>query len=516
MSHSPEFSKYYSEEEKVIQPTPKIKLKLKLNPSSAPSSEKKHKKKHKKKNRQEEGVHPTLGGKRPYASLQESYHPTDTNQLETESFESEDEYDYQLSKEHIPQLTPRLGRPPKRRSSSMKSNSSDKPKKRGRPTNKAKAAALLAQLPPKIPENPKRDLKTILTKLLENLQKRDTYGFFLEPVDPNFVPDYLKVIKSPMDFSTMNQKLNNESYKTVDDFRQDFNLIVGNTKIYNAIDTIYWKSADKLYEVGSKLLDKAEKQYEEEMALAAVETKVDETTEKSWIYERKESLIKEEDVDIMGIDTHVTLNKKKKKKMAEAGIVFAPDGSLHAVGAVSDLATLLPLDNSFCEPPQLVSSNPGALPSVFYLNRQSVDDFFRNKHQSHSAHFLDYGPFTTLGQQPPGAFYTAQDASYIYPLFGDDRGEAYMKSIWQFLDLEKTDPLTEIVQEKSNLLTRGAWSIVKQVLKRKNENLMDTTEGKQYETIHTEFGSVEAASIVDKLEQKFLPEDDSENQSTTT
>ncbi|KAG1442945.1 hypothetical protein G6F56_010856 [Rhizopus delemar] len=337
----------------------------------------------------------------------------------------------------------------------------------------------------------------------------------------------------------MNQKLNNESYKTVDDFRQDFNLIVGNTKIYNAIDTIYWKSADKLYEVGSKLLDKAEKQYEEEIALAAVETKVDETTEKSWIYERKESLIKEEDVDIMGIDTHVmrkhsrqgseftdiasshllnpikALNKKKKKKMAEAGIVFAPDGSLHAVGAVSDLAALLPLNNPFCEPPQLVSSNPGALPSAFYLNRQSVDDFFRNKHQAHSAHFLDYGPFTTLGQQPPGAFYTAQDASYIYPLFGDDRGEAYMKSIWQFLDLEKTDPLTKIVQEKSNLLTRGAWSIVKQVLERKNENLVDTTEGKQYETIHTEFGPVDAASIVDKLEQKFLPEDDSENQSMT-
>ncbi|PHZ17055.1 Bromodomain-containing protein, partial [Rhizopus microsporus ATCC 52813] len=69
---------------------------------------------------------------------------------------------------------------------------------------------------------------------------------FLEPVDPNYVPDYLKVIKSPMDFSTMQKKLDSGQYKNVDDFRQDFNLIVSNAKLYNAIDTIYWKSADKL------------------------------------------------------------------------------------------------------------------------------------------------------------------------------------------------------------------------------------------------------------------------------
>ncbi|EIE77340.1 hypothetical protein G6F46_004845 [Rhizopus delemar] len=599
MSYSPELSDYYSEEEeKTIQPvsTPTIKLKLKLNPSpSTASTEKKqkHKKKHKKKHRkieseeeeddyvEEPAVHPTAGGKRPYALIQqqkqyqqhsediednddddsEIYHPTDVKRSKRESFESEEEEEYYSSKQPVfippaqPQ-GPRLGRPPKqktRRSSSTKSSTSaaEKPKKRGRPTNKAKAAALLAQLPPKIPENPKRDLKTILSKLLDNLQKRDMYGFFLEPVDPNFVPDYLKVIKSPMDFLTMSKKLERGAYTNVEDFRQDFNLIVSNAKLYNAIDTIYWKSADKLYEVGSKLIDKAEKQYEEEMALAAAESamagEVQDGRKSSLPVGRKDSLIKEEDVDIMGIDTNTfslrkhsrqgsettsidiassrvltptksTYNKKKKKKVTETGTVYGPDGSLHAVGGVSDVAALLPVENPFCEPPQLITSNPGALPSAFYLNRQSADDFFRNKHQVHSAHFLDYGPFTTLGHQPPGAFYTAQDASYIYPLFGDDRGEAYMKSLWQFLDLEKDDKeLIEIVENKSNYLTRGAWSVVKQVLERKNENLIKKKEEKADDTVYmaveTEFGPVDASSIVDKLEQKLLPNTNEEGQS---
>ncbi|CAO3679957.1 unnamed protein product [Rhizopus stolonifer] len=563
MSYSPELSEYYSEEEKTVQPvsTPTIKLKLKLNSSASPSpfsteKKQKQKKKHKKKHskvkledhsndyssnfRNEHTVHPMAGGKRPYALIQEqqemrneyeddndnedddndnyseSYHPTDTNKPKLESFYTQLDYpDHQ---------GPRLGRPPKektRRSSSTKSGSSatEKPKKRGRPTNKAKAA---------------RDLKAILAKLLDNLQKRDVYGFFLDPVDPSFVPDYLKVIKTPMAFTTMQTKLEDAVYTNVDDFRQDFNLIVSNAKLYNAVNTIYWKSADKLYEVGSKLIDKAEKQYDEEMSLAAAETSVvGEIQEgKKLPVGRKDSFIKEEDVDIMGIDTNTLslqkhnrqgfdttsidiassralvpnksyYNKKKKKKTVEMGTVYTPDGSLHAVSGVPDPAALLPTEGSFCEPPQLITSNPNTLPSVFYLNRQSSDDAYRNKHQVHSAHFLDYGPFTTLGHQPPGAFYTAQDASYIYPLFGDDRGEAYVKSLWQFLEVEQDDKqLIDIVKKQSDYLTRGAWSVLNETLNKKNDYLTqkdETTENNKQKTINTEFGEVDVSSIINKL-----------------
>jgi hypothetical protein len=398
--------------------------------------------------------------------------------------------------------------------------------------------------------------------------RRDAYGFFLEAVNPKLVPDYLKVIKSPMDFSTMRKKIEAGAYRDADPFRHDFNLIVTNAKIYNAPETIYWKSADKVQEFGSKLIDRAEKQIEEERlnaeAAAAAAATTDDFRDKRQdsfsarklsisFSGRKDSFgIKEEDVDIMGIDTSIptlrkqsrqgseintretsvdiansraitpirsvttTPYKKKKKKVADTGVLYGPDGSLHIVGGVSDLDTLLPKEHPFCDPPQLTTSNPAALPSAFFLNRHSADDFFHNKHLIHSAHFCDYGPFTTLGGQPPGAFYTALDASYIYPLYGDDRGEAYMKSLWDFLDEDDEPELKEKIEEKTNHLTRGAWQVVQQTLERKNENLETNNINQEtlskYNTIQTEFGPVQAAAIVDKIESKITISN-SENQS---
>jgi hypothetical protein len=219
------------------------------------------------------------------------------------------------------------------------------------------------------------------------IYRRDAYGFFLEPVNPKLVPDYLKIIKSPMDFSTIGKKIEAGSYTEVDQFRHDFNLVITNAKIYNSVETIYWKSADKIHEFGSKLIDRAEKQVEEERvaAASATPTTANEDIEMPLSNRRQDSFsarklsisfsgrkdsfgIKEEDVDIMGIDTNVpslrkqsrqgseintretsvdlnssramtpirsvtgTPYKKKKKKVADTGVLYAPDGSLHTVG----------------------------------------------------------------------------------------------------------------------------------------------------------------------------------------
>ncbi|CAO3612593.1 unnamed protein product [Mucor hiemalis] len=492
----------------------------------------------------------------------ESYHPTDTKKSKREALCTLSHGHQQPVKteDHSTQRRPSITTKQGRRSSSMKSNTptnGEKPKKRGRPTNKAKAAAIIAQMPPKVPEVHRKDMKSILLKVLDTVQKRDAYGFFLEPVNPKLVPDYLKIIKSPMDFSTMRNKLEAGQYKSVEEFRHDFNLIITNAKIYNAPETIYWKSADKIHDFGNKLIDRAEKQVEEEKLTAqSVVDEVEPTyynniKRQDSLSSRKLSIsftgrkdsfgVKEEDVDIMGIDTNIpslrkqsrqgsesiitreasvdiassramtpirsitnTPYKKKKKKVADTGVLYAPDGSLHIVGGVSDLSTLIPKDHSFAEPPQLLTSNPAALPSAFFMNRNSADDFFHNKHFLHYAHFCDYGPFTTLGAQPPGAFYTAQDASYIYPLYGDDRGEAFMKSLWDFLDDDDEPALVEKVEERSNYLTRGAWNVVKQVLERKNENIdKNDAEPRHYTPVNTEFGPVDAAGIVDKIELKL-------------
>ncbi|KAI8991201.1 hypothetical protein BDF20DRAFT_843260 [Mycotypha africana] len=550
------------------------------------------------------------------------YHPTDTKRSSTiiskasrkNSFVSTSSV---TTAERIVEQKKPLGRPPKsqhqqRRSSSLKGNgTTEKPKKRGRPTNKAKAAAQAAMSHMAAKSNnvdgpQRKDVKAILLKLLDNIQKRDAYGFFLEPVDPKYVPDYLKIIKHPMDFSTMRKKIENGEYgDSVDGFRLDFKLIITNAKTYNAVDTIYWKSADKIYDVGLRLIDRADKQIEEdrlhaELIAAQQEAEAQQPfTSSSPVSTpsnfstlddtsfmlggiaasdnrklsisfsgRKDSLNnRDEDVDIMSIDSTIpTLRKqsrqgseiressvdlsnsramtpiqslsggiggasipykKKKKKAADAGVIYGPDGSVHTVGGVPDPATLVPLENPFHDLPEMTYPNPAALPSAFFLNKHSADEFHLNKHFVRPAQFSDYGPFTTLGTQPPGAFYTALDASYIYPIFGDDRGEAYLKSLWDFLSSEEDDEeevkhdkneasnaqtvnnLKEIIEEKSNYLTRGAWKVVQQTLERKNDYVeqnkkLSDKENQSFDAIKTEFGLVEAANIVDKIQAKIV------------
>ncbi|KAI9023607.1 hypothetical protein CLU79DRAFT_749291 [Phycomyces nitens] len=522
---------------------------------------------------QEQPYHAPVGGKRPFAMLQTEtikeepdasdngdYYPQ-TDSKRSRYTEDQKDYYSQDSEEMSQRSSQRNERKPSdayvtyhpadtskyNRNSIQQSNESQsqefsqsfnkaEAKKRGRPL-KSKTVVLPPQ---KVQEQPKKDLKTVCLKLLETLEKRDAYGFFLEPVDTRLITDYLTVIKRPMDFSTMRKNIETGQYRHLDEFRDDFLLIVTNAKTYNAPGTIYWKTADRLQHFGLKSIERAEntvnyelqniqpegsEQPAEESGSMTVKHKA---RKNSWSRKlstismnsiKKEPNVKmEEDIDILGLDGTLPLRKasrqgsesltmreasvdfgssramtpnrepkkKKKKKMNEAGVIYAPDGSLNAVGGVADLNTLLPPERPFADPPQITTVNPQALPSAFYQSRNALDDWSSNKHLVHSAHFCDYGPFTTLGMQTPGAFYTAQDASYIYPLYGDDRGEAYMKSIWDFADgLE----IKGRMSQKARYLTRGAWDVARQVL-------LSDRKG-----VETEFGYVDVPAIVEAIEE---------------
>ncbi|KAK7316772.1 hypothetical protein RJT34_00483 [Clitoria ternatea] len=105
---------------------------------------------------------------------------------------------------------------------------------------------------PGIPLPDKRTLETILDKL----QKKDTYGVFAEPVDPEELPDYHDVIEHPMDFATVRKKLANGSYPTLEHFESDIFLICSNAMQYNAPETIYHKQARSIQELGQKKIQK--------------------------------------------------------------------------------------------------------------------------------------------------------------------------------------------------------------------------------------------------------------------
>ncbi|KAL1814975.1 hypothetical protein ACET3Z_017549 [Daucus carota] len=94
--------------------------------------------------------------------------------------------------------------------------------------------------------------KKLLVFILDRLQKKDTYGVFSEPVDPNELPDYHEIIKNPMDFGTLRRKLDVGSYLNLEQMEADVLLICSNAMQYNSSDTVYFRQARSIQELAKR------------------------------------------------------------------------------------------------------------------------------------------------------------------------------------------------------------------------------------------------------------------------
>ncbi|CAK1544352.1 unnamed protein product [Leptosia nina] len=100
----------------------------------------------------------------------------------------------------------------------------------------------------------RRPLSRLLEQLLRNLEKRDPNQFFAWPVNDNFAPGYSTIIRRPMDFSTMKQKIDDNEYRSLNCFISDFKLMCNNAMKYNKPGTVYHKAARRLLHSGLKQL----------------------------------------------------------------------------------------------------------------------------------------------------------------------------------------------------------------------------------------------------------------------
>ncbi|KAG5390677.1 hypothetical protein IGI04_032218 [Brassica rapa subsp. trilocularis] len=95
--------------------------------------------------------------------------------------------------------------------------------------------------------------KQLLVFILDRLQKKDTYGVYSDPVDPEEqLPDYHEIITNPMDFSTVRKKLDSGAYATLEQFEGDVFLICSNAMEYNSSDTVYYRQARAIQELAKK------------------------------------------------------------------------------------------------------------------------------------------------------------------------------------------------------------------------------------------------------------------------
>eukprot|EP01124_Arcella_intermedia_P007856 TRINITY_DN14870_c0_g1_i2.p1 TRINITY_DN14870_c0_g1~~TRINITY_DN14870_c0_g1_i2.p1 ORF type:complete len:127 (-),score=44.61 TRINITY_DN14870_c0_g1_i2:305-685(-) len=101
-------------------------------------------------------------------------------------------------------------------------------------------------------------------KILKNLLQMKESWPFMEPVDPIAlkIPNYLEIIKKPMDLSTVNEKLDNDEYESLQMFKEDVRLIWKNAERFNGPKHQITKKAKMLSEVFEKQMEHISKKEE--------------------------------------------------------------------------------------------------------------------------------------------------------------------------------------------------------------------------------------------------------------
>lgn len=102
----------------------------------------------------------------------------------------------------------------------------------------------------------------LLRAVLSQLQQKDQYSIFAQPVNIKEVPDYLDHVKNPMDFSTMRKRIDAHGYRSLEEFEADFNLIIFNCMKYNAKDTFFHKAGQRMQDHGGTILRRARREAE--------------------------------------------------------------------------------------------------------------------------------------------------------------------------------------------------------------------------------------------------------------
>ncbi|KAG0334368.1 hypothetical protein BG004_000436, partial [Podila humilis] len=349
---------------------------------------------------------------------------------------------------------------------------------------------------PAVPK--KKELSIVCHKLLDQFIKRDMYVLFTQPVDPALVPDYSSVIKNPMDLSTMRAKVERNFYPTIDEFLSDFQLVCDNARLYNAKDTLYWKQADKLWEWGSKAIERDRKTVidkDEEVLMAVKDEEpldivgmgdlpsiVQHVSRGSIISIDKPIDSPMAAPEISRPHTPQQYRKSKKIKYRRDGTIalsYATDGSIDPA--------------SHPDPWSAIPEGPefGAQPAMTPITRSSADrnsiylDDYPYSATSEAiyrpSHFQDFGPFALLESPQNGSSASGleQIPAYTGMVFGDAKGEALVRSLIRFIDpiveaqhnKDRSDDerdagiraVREYVRKKVERLTRGASTIVDKV-----------------------------------------------------
>ncbi|KAJ1954293.1 hypothetical protein EC988_002513 [Linderina pennispora] len=361
------------------------------------------------------------------------------------------------------------------------------PKRRGRPPKngrKKQRTAYVVRRPPGNAPTTTVSLRSSLERLITRIKKRDSYGFFLDPVDTTVITDYLSVIDEPMDLGTMQSKVERNAYYSIDEFRRDLLLVCDNARKYNGAGSIYATSADRVQDYAVQAIERETVKLErvgmasmpagtacEEPVRARSATPGWDAHEERGEHRRSSRLRWRSSADATAPATmqltpaaitdnfrwtHAARRRAKRQSDVPRHVILEsqvkvsvlPDGSVDPAGFEEDTAHV-PFLLGPVEPPRLAAVKR---PSGAHQPPAPYSHGFYHP----QATFLDFGHISSLH----GAIRHDRIEGMLPALHADATGLAYWNSISEFVD-GAGDEAVEYAAKVIDHLTHGAHAVAR-------------------------------------------------------
>ncbi|XP_015728998.1 bromodomain-containing protein 7 isoform X2 [Coturnix japonica] len=301
-------------------------------------------------------------------------------------------------------------------------------------------------------------LQEALNQLMRQLQRKDPSSFFSFPVTDFIAPGYSMIIKNPMDFSTMKEKIKNNGYQSIEELKDNFKLMCTNAMTYNKPDTIYYKAAKKLLHSGMKILSQERiqslKQSIEFMADLQKTRKQKDKVELQLSGEDEGGSGKDKgepvDGDVKAFKTPNKEHKKKDKDVLEDKLrinsLEREQEQIDRIVRESGGKLTRRLANSQCE---FERRKPDGTTTLGLLNPVDL---------TAGVTYLNYGPYSSYAPTYDSTFanISKEDSDLIYSTYGEDSNQGSF-STHEFLMKSQDYPFL-MADSLLDVLTKGGHS----------------------------------------------------------
>ncbi|XP_070199933.1 bromodomain-containing protein 7-like isoform X3 [Littorina saxatilis] len=325
-------------------------------------------------------------------------------------------------------------------------------------------------------------LRTCLEYLQKALQSKDVNGFFAFPVTDSIAPGYSNIIHTPMDFSTMETKIEKNDYRSVMEYKKDFLLMCTNAMTYNRPETVYYKEAKRLVHIGVKQLSKEKlltmKKTQSWLSnLTLAEIGIDENgrvlEELPPIPEEIKHKEKPKSKSTKTVGTPFepfpdnlspeeilaqaqTAAKKARQELTvrepKTDLVFLRRNKK----GITTLNILNPEDDGIVSNTERVV-NLGDLVGKLPAGTGALQGFKEDKRNKVTpVQYVNYGPFSSFAPQYDSSFASVNkdESDLLLATYGDETGVQYAKSVQGFVD-SAGDYAVKMVNNLLDMLTKG-------------------------------------------------------------